>query len=273
MERPLWGTIRLKVTFGLVTSKLASQADHDTNAGLHGTSLRDNVAKLVATWPDLRFDPTNSLEFFVLLDFSTMSVEELAELAKFTQSKGWSWEIKSSTDAELKLAVRKFVEESGPTKAVSYGSLNEDVLPDGTSRGVLIDQLRLKVKLCSATQSFLVIDPYLFPSGLDQSYEDDLVALLEGIAGTVTTLTLITKANRNQVMEANVKSRLINSLPNMTVASKYTNVFHDRFWVADEQRGIFVGTSLSGLGKRYALLDYLAEDDARSIAARANQLP
>jgi hypothetical protein len=31
--------------------------------------------------------------------------------------------------------------------------------------------------------------------------------------------------------------------------------FHDRFWIADGARGLFVG---NGLGKRYALADYLS---------------
>ena len=41
--------------------------------------------------------------------------------------------------------------------------------------------------------------------------------------------------------------------------------FHDRFWIADRSRGLFVGTSPNGIGKRYALADYMDADDVKTI--------
>jgi hypothetical protein len=41
--------------------------------------------------------------------------------------------------------------------------------------------------------------------------------------------------------------------------------FHDRFWLADGARGLVVGTSLNGLGKRYALVDFMQPSDVRDV--------
>jgi len=57
------------------------------------------------------------------------------------------------------------------------------------------------------------------------------------------------------------------------ISTKYSDVFHDRFWIADEVRGVFVGTSLNGIGRRYAIIDYLQQRDVVDIVQRYDQIP
>jgi hypothetical protein len=37
--------------------------------------------------------------------------------------------------------------------------------------------------------------------------------------------------------------------------------------------GVFIGTSLNGIGKRYSLIDYLRAEDVKDICARYQALP
>ena len=56
------------------------------------------------------------------------------------------------------------------------------------------------------------------------------------------------------------------------VSQKYTDDFHDRFWIIDDKKGLFIGTSLNGIGKRYSLIDYLQDSDVANITLRYKQI-
>ena len=54
---------------------------------------------------------------------------------------------------------------------------------------------------------------------------------------------------------------------------EYKLEINDRFWIGDQTRGIVIGTSLTGLGNRYALMDYISDQDSADIYARYQALP
>ena len=43
--------------------------------------------------------------------------------------------------------------------------------------------------------------------------------------------------------------------------------------IADEAKGLFIGTSLNGIGRRYALIDNIADRDTKEILSRFNRTP
>ncbi len=43
-----------------------------------------------------------------------------------------------------------------------------------------------------------------------------------------------------------------------------TDIFHDRFWIIGE-KGIVIGTSFNSIGRRIALLDYISDEDVKTI--------
>jgi hypothetical protein len=54
--------------------------------------------------------------------------------------------------------------------------------------------------------------------------------------------------------------------PGLSVAHRTSNTFHDRFWIDPiSTKGFLCGTSLNGLGKRYALVDHLEPTDAADV--------
>ena len=74
-------------------------------------------------------------------------------------------------------------------------------------------------------------------------------------------------------IEQNIHTAIKQINPNISINTKYTKIFHDRFWIVDSKKGVFVGTSLNGIGRRYAVIDWLQEDDAKEITQRYSQLP
>jgi hypothetical protein len=53
----------------------------------------------------------------------------------------------------------------------------------------------------------------------------------------------------------------------LQIDCRTSNAFHDRFWLSDSRsQGIVTGSSLNGLGKRYALVDRLSSSDVKEIA-------
>lgn len=178
-----------------------------------------------------------------------------------------------SVDTACRLEAARMLRDYGARTILASEPLTEAVLPDNTPRDDLLDTLRYQLNRCQASRSLLVVDPYLFPTAPDPKYQADLVSLLSPAAKAGLLIQVATKANGNASLQTSVVAdlRAINSTVMPTF--KYTNVFHDRYWIADGERGLFVGTSLNGIGRRYAVADYLMEEDARSIASRYAQLP
>ena len=133
--------------------------------------------------------------------------------------------------------------------------------------------LNYKIDRRAPTTSMLIIDPYFFPEGPDASYERDLVDVLDRFVGKIASLRLAAMRNRNAGLEARVDAAIPAKNSKIQIERKYTNVFHDRYWIADDTRGIFVGTSLNGIGKRYALIDFLNPKDASDIVELYRNLP
>ena len=163
--------------------------------------------------------------------------------------------------------------KKGVTAILTNQQLKEEVLPDNTPRNVVLDTLRYKIDQCEASQSILIIDPYLFPFNSDSDYLSDLIKIFENSIKKCVKLEIATLSNRNQTLQQQMQNKISEMNQNIKINYKYTNVFHDRFWIADNTRGVFVGTSLNGIGKKYAIIDWLQEDDAKAIVNRYRQLP
>ena len=165
------------------------------------------------------------------------------------------------------------IREKGITHFISAIPLQEAVLPDNTPREELTDLLRYMVSNIQASDELLLIDPYLFPSNPDSDYVAYLGRVFSTAIGSIKRLDVATLPSRNRTIQADFLAMVSSVKPGVVTSFKYTCAFHDRFWIADKTRGIFVGTSLNGIGRRYALTDYLREEDAKEIHARFQALP
>jgi len=196
----------------------------------------------------------------------------LIELAQRLSTDGYNL---SSGEKEILLmtGIKQILLDKGPTAILSQELLTEEVLPDNTPRNAVLDTLKYKLNHCSATRSLHIIDPYLYPSIQDPDYVSDFIKIFEATLRLCSCVSIATKANRNASLERKIENEINKVNPQISILRKYTNVFHDRIWIVDDVRGVFVGTSLNGIGKRYAVIDYLQENDAREIVQRYNQIP
>lgn len=198
--------------------------------------------------------------------------DDLFAVADLLAAKGFELS-QSRTSIVARLAAKDLLRDHGPRSLLNWGPLNESVLPDNTPRDVLIDTLRYQLNRCQPTASLLVIDPYLFPSRPDANYRTDLVSLLEPAARAGLRLDIATGQTHNAALMADVLSDLRAINPAVIPTVKLTDDFHDRFWIADGVRGLFIGTSINGIGRRYAIADYLEDEDAIAINARYAAVP
>jgi hypothetical protein len=179
----------------------------------------------------------------------------------------------SSEDSYAFEQTKKGILEGGITRYTNSQLLRESVLPDNTPREELLDLMRYMVRNIQATVELLIIDPYIFPSNPDADYINYLGKVFGTAIGNIARIEIVTKPSRDLITEAAFLTMVSGVKPTVTRRIKYTNDFHDRFWIADGARGVFVGTSLNGIGRRYSIADYIREQDVKDIYARFQTLP
>jgi hypothetical protein len=114
--------------------------------------------------------------------------------------------------------------------------------------------------------SLIIIDPYIFPKKYDSSYPEFLVDILKKYLLKLKRITFITSASYHQDLQQKIFSDIQAHNSQINITLKQTEVFHDRFWISPRNRkGVFMGTSLNGIGKKYTLIDYIQEEDVREI--------
>jgi hypothetical protein len=129
----------------------------------------------------------------------------------------------------------------------------------------LIQLLAKMLAKFSPIARLVIVDPYFFPKTWDGAYVDRVEAALSQVLPTLTELVIITGTRFEPAAKSSVEHRLRTASPALSVVHRTSDDFHDRFWIADEKAGIFVGTSLNGIGLRYAVTDFLASWDVPDI--------
>lgn len=125
-------------------------------------------------------------------------------------------------------------------------------------------------KICP-TKDFVVIDNYFFHVNQkdEADYLNRCLGLFKDILPKIEKFDFVINKKRsgyNTNLINQLTKAFCNMNPNLSISVRDTDIFHDRIWLSDLSRGIFVGTSLNHIGKRYALVDKIHEDDCHEIA-------
>ena len=147
--------------------------------------------------------------------------------------------------------------------------LMEALVAPGTTSSAIQSLLQAFLSALRVTTDLVIVDPYFFASTTDAGYPALIGQVLHQILPTLHTLTVITLPNKvNVALVTNVTSALAAQAPNLSVVHKTTQTFHDRFWIDPvSTKGFICGSSLNGLGKRYALVDNLQPSDVADVIA------
>ena len=160
-----------------------------------------------------------------------------------------------------------YITKHGLTTLLSREPLMEALVAPGTTNTAIQSLLHGFLGSLTITTDFVIVDPYFFAQTKDPSYPALIEQVLLPVLPRLRTLIVITRPDRvDATLVTNIKSALVANAPSLNVVHKTTGRFHDRFWIDPvSNEGFICGSSLNGLGKRYALVDHLQPSDAIDI--------
>lgn len=217
----------------------------------------------------MRFEEVLSLKSDSLID-----VEILIEINELLKKRGIETYI-VDIEAYALQKCKKLLIEKGPSYILSLIELREDVLPKVSlsDRHLLIQILIDKLIKLSPSQNLTIIDPYLFAT---TKYKLDYIKILEDIFNQITHLVssvnFITGKRYDNVLYDEVRASILEINPRISIKHKTTEDFHDRIWIVDFVKGLYVGTSLNGIGNKYAVIDNMSEEDIKVIVSEVGNL-
>ncbi len=192
-------------------------------------------------------------------------------------------QLREALDLELRIVnlneyaiekCQKMIREDGVSSVMSSMRIQEEVMPkvaDSRRRFLIVDMLRSKLLNLAPQQELIIVDNYIFPPrGFgDNNSKIEYIGVFEDIfqpiVRQIKSLIFVTKRNFNHALYSECKTLLLNLNPNLSVVCNVTEDFHDRFWIVDRRDGLFVGTSLNGIGRKYALVDTIRKEDTEEI--------
>jgi hypothetical protein len=212
---------------------------------------------------------TKHRETLTLESDEPINVQVLIRLAQDLQGQGVRVLVPSGTTYTLEECQRMIIEK-GSSHILSIERLEEAVLPPTSTRddrSLLVRVLREQVEALSPSRDLVIIDPYFLPTKLPDR-ADYLNVFREVFARVITKIThirFITKPGSDPDLYKSIEQEITALNPQVQVSHRTTDSFHDRMWIADATKGLFVGTSLNGIGKKYALTDFMRNDDTEAV--------
>lgn len=176
-------------------------------------------------------------------------------------------------DAYVYEECKQLLLKDGVSKILSTIRLQEELLPvakDRESHHLIVKVLRDKISTFAPSNNLVIVDNYIFPSNFRTPKEElDYLQIFEDIFSStinkIEKIIFVTKPNYNSNLYAKIEDLLLSINPDLSIMCKTTDVFHDRFWIIDKNKGLFVGTSLNGIGKRYAMVDNIRDKDVQEL--------
>jgi len=165
-----------------------------------------------------------------------------------------------------------FIEEIvkyGFTTFLELGPINEDLTTPSTPTNKVASILTKHLSSVGVDNELIIIDPYFFAPSPNTQYLDTVTQVLSPFLGNLTDLRVVTAAHGraySSTTRDDIEKRLHNLSASLKIHHTQSNELHDRFWISNKrQKGILTGTSLNGLGKKYAIVDYLDSQDVAEI--------
>lgn len=116
------------------------------------------------------------------------------------------------------------------------------------------------------TKNLVIIDGYFFPKATNYSFYDIFCRILDKHKNNIENITVIHNSKANNAAISTFKQKISMLNPLITVKTHKTDIFHDRFWISpSNKKGVVIGTSLNGIGKKIALVDKISDQDVISL--------
>ncbi len=172
-------------------------------------------------------------------------------------------------------AVQAQLVDRGPSSFLDRTQLQEDISrkePPATAEQRMATRLR---KLGPISE-LLITDPYLFTGGRRADsvvYAESLSTMMAPALAPGLSITAVVHPSGNDAtVRAEVQRVLRAQVEGLSITIIESEDFHDRFWIADRQRGLVIGASLNKIGRKIFFVDELSDEDVAAVLAEVDAL-
>lgn len=153
------------------------------------------------------------------------------------------------------------------TNALNSSGYFEWLGGKGDDKNKILYHLQRHLDNVIVGDGLIIIDPYFFAPTKDVDYENFVIELVQKYLNKLLSLTFITNSFKVDLL---LRSRIYSGIQSVNSSIQLfhsqSDIFHDRFWLSKPRnRGMFMGTSLNGIGKKYCLVDYIDFTDTDAI--------
>lgn len=164
-----------------------------------------------------------------------------------------------------------YVMKHGFSSLVRRMPLLEALVPPGAQKTAIVSILVGYLSTIGVADELVIVDPYFYASQTpaDPSYPTTVASILAPFAASLSSVKVVTLPKKVDLsVKAAVDAEIVKLNPSIAVTHTTSDEYHDRFWISSKRSaGVLVGTSVNGLGKRYAIVDRLESVDVTDIVA------
>ncbi len=173
---------------------------------------------------------------------------------------------------DLRNEFMDYIVKHGLTTYIEIGPINEELTTPGMPMNTVVSILIQFLSSIGIDNELIIIDPYFFPNNADQNYLQDIIQILSPFLSKLTDLRIITHPSFNHSAKHLIENGLHQRQASLRIHHTQAAEIHDRFWISNNrQKGILTGTSLNGLGRKYAIIDHLKNEDVTEIINEFSQ--
>lgn len=165
-------------------------------------------------------------------------------------------------------AVQAQLEERGPSSFLNLTWIQEDIAPKApapTAERRMAERLRRLAPM----NDLIITDPYLFTSVRKNDHADyatSVATMMEPALTPGLHITAVVDLQRSHpTVRAAVEAELHARGTDLRISVVDSPDFHDRFWIADRDRGLIIGASLNKIGGKIFFVDELSAADVSAV--------
>lgn len=164
--------------------------------------------------------------------------------------------------------IEEYILKNGFSSLINTQPLLEHIVPPGETSAGIINVMHRYLDSIQVDEELIIVDPYFFAKTSEvESYSNIIKKILKKYQSKLEKIRIVTLPNKVDFeVKNNIKKNIKELNESIDIVHVKSGKFHDRFWISNNRsKGVITGTSINGLGKRYALVDRIDDFDVKSI--------
>ncbi|NTW41675.1 MAG: hypothetical protein HGA44_17655 [Cellulomonadaceae bacterium] len=172
--------------------------------------------------------------------------------------------------------IRRRLWQHGPSYFLGMRALQEDVFGPRDQLLDVHEAVMNRLQSLRPARELVITDPYIFTSSRKRdagAYAADAAAHIRAaLGGADPSILRFVAAYRSSDEEVREALALELGVKGNDLRVTWSEDFHDRFWIADGERGIIVGASLNKIGSKIFFVDTLSDADVAAVVNEVDAL-